>query len=46
MRPGLNVLLFGISVLASVALYFASGGKVFFFALPLVFLPLFFRRSR
>lgn len=47
MRLGLNAILIAAAIAISVAIYFATGGKVIFFALPLLFgLPLLFRGRR
>jgi hypothetical protein len=47
MRPVILLLVLAIAVALSAALYWASGGRLIFFALPLVFVgPLAFRRRR
>ena len=43
----LNLLIILIAIAASVGIYYATGGRVMFFALPLLFgLPLLRRRGR
>ena len=42
----LNLVIIAVAIAVSVGIYMASGGRVWFFALPLLFGPLLFRRRR